>query len=93
LQRVALPAVVDAAAAVLLAVAEQQRLLDCFGVKCNLPGLKQLLLLLYVRVCMYGLRCTGYYPGQGRYKDPVRPSVSFAEYQAAQAAKRAAEGN
>eukprot|EP00953_Heterococcus_sp_UTEX-ZZ885_P002080 1626-Heterococcus_DN1.PRE.1 len=30
---------------------------------------------------------------QGRYKDPVRPSVSFAEYQAAQAAKRAAEGN
>jgi hypothetical protein len=24
---------------------------------------------------------SGYYPGMGKYKDPIRPSVSFAEYQ------------
>lgn len=28
-----------------------------------------------------GNKCdaSGYYPGEGRYKDPIRPDVSFAE--------------
>lgn len=41
-----------------------------------------------------GNKCdsSGYYPGETRYKDPVRPTVSFAEYLKQKAEKEAAEG-
>lgn len=38
-----------------------------------------------------GNKCdaSGYYPGEGRYKDPIRPDVSFAEYMKQKAEKEA----
>lgn len=34
---------------------------------------------------------SGYYPGQTMYKDPIRPAVTWADYQAS-LAKKAAKG-
>eukprot|EP00611_Tribonema_gayanum_P025841 TRINITY_DN599_c0_g2_i2.p2 TRINITY_DN599_c0_g2~~TRINITY_DN599_c0_g2_i2.p2 ORF type:complete len:144 (-),score=39.42 TRINITY_DN599_c0_g2_i2:222-653(-) len=36
---------------------------------------------------------SGYYPGEGKYKDPIRPSVSFAEYQKQREEAAKAAGN
>ncbi|CAN0081077.1 unnamed protein product [Pylaiella littoralis] len=38
-----------------------------------------------------GNKCdaSGFYPGEGRYKDPIRPDVSFAEYMKQKAEKEA----
>lgn len=41
-----------------------------------------------------GNKCdaSGWYPGETKYKDPIRPNVSFAEYLKQKAEKEAAEG-
>lgn len=40
-----------------------------------------------------GNKCdaSGWYPGEARYKDPIRPNVSFAEYLKQKAEKEAKE--